>query len=174
MNAFTLLPALTATALTTKQHPYKLTKENITMKTKLIEKLVNDYNKKTGSEYPVEVEGFKYNVKRYIKAIKENRMMCSIDKVAPSGMSRTLKFVEMVKGGYKQHGTTQHNVYNFYVLFDMLQHEKVRDSDYFRIHGCGMDMVFNTNYNIIREFYHLGFITLKTCKVLEQKTPHVI
>ena len=115
-------------------------------------------------------DNFIADVKRYIKACKEHRLICSIDTVSASGMSRTMKFMEhsfdrKLKRGY---------ILNFYMLFKVLGHQKVKDSDYFRITGCGMDMVFNTNYNNIREFKYMGFLQDKTARVLEQNTPAVI
>lgn len=126
--------------------------------------LLAKYNK--NNKYETTVEDFERHAKRYLKAIKETRMICSIGKVSSSGMSRTLKFLEMPKnGGYLS---------NFYMLFDILGHTKVNNSDYFRIGGCGMDMVFATNYNIVRTLFNFGLCTAKTCKVLEQNTPQVV
>lgn len=131
-----------------------------------IENLLKPYNK--NKRRPITVADFERHAKRYIKACKQNRMICSVDKVSASGMSRTLKFLEMNGKG------NSHYLYNFYLLFDILGYQKVKDSDYFRISGCGMDMVFNTNYTIIHELKSLGFITQKTCGVLAQMQPHNI
>ena len=134
------------------------------MKNKEITKLVNKFNK--NNQFPITEADFKLNAKRYIKACKEHRLICSIGSVSSSGMSRTMKFLEMPKnGGY---------LMNFFNLFEITGHHKVKDSDYFRITGCGMDMVFATNYNLIHEFYWLGFITKKTCDKLAQQTPQVV
>jgi hypothetical protein len=133
---------------------------------KPIEDLLKPYNK--GKVYPMSVDDFIENAKRYILAVKEERVMCVIDAVSRSGMSRTMKFVEMTSSNYRG----RHIILNFFRLFEVLGHEKVKDSDFFRIHGCGMDMVFNTNYNIIHELRSLGFINKKTCAALAQKTPH--
>ena len=111
---------------------------------------------------------FASNAKRYIKAIKDGRMCCVIDSVSSSGMSRTLKFIECNgKAG-------NYNYYNFYWLFDQLGYAKVKNSDLFRVYGCGMDMVFATNYDIIHTFKNLGFITKKTAGNLSKKTPYTV
>jgi hypothetical protein len=111
---------------------------------------------------------FESNAKRYIKSIRDGRMLCIIDSVSSSGMSRTLKFVECNgKAG-------NYHYYNFYWLFDNLGYQKVKNSDLFRVFGCGMDMVFATNYNIIYTFKNLGLITNKTADNLSQKTPHTV
>jgi len=133
-----------------------------------INKMVEAHNK--GEKFPTESDTFIYSCNRYIKASRENRLMCSIDTVSKSGMSRTMKFFEMSK----DKKTKDHYILNFYQLFCILGYTKVRDSDYFRISGCGMDMVFATHYNIIHELHGLGFITKKTRDTLAQKTPHNI
>ena len=114
-------------------------------------------------------EGFYDNAIRYIKAIKDSRMMCNIKSVSRSGMSRNIRFFEM-DGSKKD----KFRVYNFYAFFLSIGYQKVNDSDCFRIHGCGMDMIFHTNYNIIHRLHNLGFISQKECAILAQLTPHVI
>ena len=106
--------------------------------------------------------------KRYIKAIKEGRIICNIDTVSSSGMSRTIKFLECSKGrnGY--------NYLNFYKFMIDLGFTPVKQKNTFRISGCGMDMIFHTNCTIINNLHRLGFINKKQCTELEQKTPSVI
>lgn len=137
------------------------------IKTEEIEKLVSNYNK--GHQWETSTDDFISHARRYIKACKEKRLMCSIGSVSQSGMSRTLKIVEMDKTHSKQF-----SVYNFYQLYDVLGYQKVKDSDYFRINGCGMDMVFATNYGVIHTLHRLGLINKRTCESLAQNTPHVI
>ena len=112
----------------------------------------------------IEYFDFYDNAIRYIKAIKQGRMLCSIDTVSRSGMSRTLKFMEFEKG----------NIYNFNAFFRALKFNQVKDSDYFRIRGCGMNMVFDTNYTIIHRLYRLGFLSYEECSNLAQLTPKCI
>jgi hypothetical protein len=116
-----------------------------------------------------EIDTFIQNAKRYVKAVKQRRIICKIDTVSSSGMSRTIKFLEC-SGSVK----TGFNYLNFYQLFDQLGFSKVRNNDTFRIHGCGMDMIFHTNYTIIHRLWRLGFISKKECEYLAQMTPSVI
>lgn len=117
-----------------------------------------------------QVNDFIRNAERYIKAVKEGRLLCSIPSVSQSGMSRNMKFVEV--NGSKKDGF---RVYNFWALFKMLGYSESRkEQDAFLISGCGMDMVFATNYNIIHQLHNLGFITKKQCDKLSQKTPPTI
>lgn len=138
--------------------------ENIN--TNEVEKIVKKYNK--GKNYPMEKETFLEHAQRYIKAIREHRMICSIGSVSRSGMSRTIKFLEMDKGG------DRHHLLNFYQFFEALGYSKVKDSDYFRIGGCGMDMIFYTNYTIMHQLKNMGFITSEECSKLAQATPQVV
>lgn len=102
---------------------------------------------------------FLRDAKTYLKAIKENRMLCIIKSVSASGMSRVINFHSFEKTYYIQ----------YYCFFKALGYQSTNDG--FRIHGCGMDMVFNTNYNIVHTLHRLGFISKKECDILAQKTP---
>ena len=106
---------------------------------------------------------------RYVKAIKENRIICSIGRVSSSGMSRTIKFVECSKG------TNRYNFMNFWAFFKVLGYTEARGSrDYFSISGCDMDMIFHTNYTNIHYMNRLGIINKPNCAHLAQQTPTVI
>lgn len=133
-----------------------------------INEYIKGYNKK--NNYKIDANTFIDNAKRYIKAIKENRMICSIGSVSKSGMSRTIKFVELAKSD----DSDRHHLYNFYQFFDVLGYTKIKDSDYFRIGGCGMDMIFYTNYSIIHNLKSIGLVSDDECKTLSQNTPSVI
>lgn len=110
-------------------------------------------------------EQFISDVKSYIKAIKEGRMLNTIHSVSSSGMSRVISFhsCEKNKNGF---------YYRQYVsLFRALGYSKGSTDFNFRITGCGMDMIFHTNYSNIHLFYNLGFINKSECDILCQKTP---
>jgi len=114
-------------------------------------------------------EDFFNNALRYIEAIRENRIICSIAKVSASGMSRQIKFIEA------SHSETRTNWYNFHVFFKCLGYREARGNrDYFTISGCGMDMIFHTNYTNIHKLGRLGFLTKEEVSSLAQNTPHVI
>ena len=135
-----------------------------------IVQIITAYNRK--NKYEVSVDDFIYHGKRYIKAIKEGRMVCSIGSVSSSGMSRTIKFVEVARG--KRGGQVHYNVMSFYQFFTLLEYTPVKNSDYFRISGCGMDMVFHTNYSIIGQLQRLGLVEKAVSEKLRQATPPVI
>ena len=137
---------------------------------KIILNIQNDkeLSKRIEKRNYTDVNDFVNNANRYIKAIKSRAMMCKIDKVSASGMSRNIKFFECSKGknGY--------NVLNFFALFELLGYTNVKNTDTFRINGCGMDMIFHTNYSIIHELGSLGFLSKNEVSKLAQMTPHVI
>jgi hypothetical protein len=128
-----------------------------------------ELSKKIASISYYTVENFISDVKAYISAIKERRMLCVIESVAPSGMSRVLKYNSC--GGNKKTGF---NYRQYSCLFESLGYSRAKNSDGFRVNGCGMDMNFNTNYNNIHDFYSLGFITKEECAKLAQATPVVL
>lgn len=104
--------------------------------------------------------------KTYIKAIKERRMLCIIKSVSNSGMSRVIKFSSPQKSN---DGKFYYRNYN--CLFIALGYSEAKNQDGFRINGCGMDMVFHTNYCIIHDLFRLGLINEKDKQVLAQETP---
>jgi len=104
----------------------------------------------------------------YIKAISERRMINVIKSVSSSGMRRVIKFTscEGKKGNFYQR--------QYYSLFIAMGYAYDKNKDGFIISGCGMDMIFHTNYSLIHDFKRLGFITEDQCKKLAQETPNTI
>lgn len=117
------------------------------------------------------LEAFTTDSNMYLKAIAENRMMCCIKKVSASGMSRNLKFNSCEKG---THPSRKYYYRRYNSFFIAMGYAEVKDSDSFRIGGCGMDMVFHTNYTIIHKLHRLGFINKAQCDKLCQMTPTVL
>lgn len=113
---------------------------------------------------------FIYDAEAYIKAIRQHRMLCLIKSVSKSGMSRVLEFHSCEKSDLNE----QYRYRQFICLFLALGYSQVKDSGGFRVNGCGMDMVFHTNYSIIRNLWRLGFLTKEECVILEQETPVIL
>ena len=122
------------------------------------------------------VENFISDAKDYIKAISEYRMLCVIEKVSSSGMSRNIKFHSCEQSGKDKTATESRTFYyrQYRCLFIALGYTEVKNSDSFRIGGCGMDMVFHTNYSIIHRLHRLEFLDESECDKLAQKTPTVL
>lgn len=112
-------------------------------------------------------ENFIKDANQYIEAIQEDRMLCNIPSVSSSGMSRVIKFSSCEKNSIRK--TYWYS--NYYAFFLAMGYKEDKNHDGFRIHGCGMDMVFHTNYSIIHKLHNLGFFNRKRCDVLAQKTP---
>jgi len=112
------------------------------------------------------MEQFDKTAKQYIAAIREARMFCIIESVSRSGMSRNLKFISA------ERDTEGRNWFsNYYAFFRCMGYSPAKDGDAFRIGGCGMDMVFHTNYSIMHRLESLGYITKEECECLAQLTP---
>lgn len=116
--------------------------------------------------YSFNSEEFLQNAERYIKACKQRRIFCIIHSVSKSGMSRKLSFNE---AQVNQDGNC--NFLNFTALFTALGYSDRNKNGEFTVNGCGMDMVFHTNYSIIHNLYNLGILTKKECERLAQNTP---
>ncbi len=109
------------------------------------------------------VETFIEHALDYISAIKDKRMFCVIDSVSASGMSRVIHFHSWSKCYYR----------NYWSMFKALGFSEISNSGAFRISGCGMDMIFHTNYTNMHNLQRLGFISKKQCESLAQLTPQV-
>lgn len=147
------------------------------MKTTILENIANDKEiQKAGKKmnYPLTNEEFYNTALDYINAIKEGRMLCVIPKVSNSGMSRQIKFHSFQQYQQQSNNTTVGYYRQYWAFFKMLGYREVKNSDAFTISGCGMDMIFHTNYTIIHRLKRLGFITDDECKVLAQMTPTVL
>ena len=115
-----------------------------------------------------DTEQFIKQAKQYIKAINQNKMFCIIKSVSSSGMSRQIAFFST------EQNKNTHRFYqsNYRFLFDKLGYKESKNNwGYYTINGCGMDMIFHTNYSIIRKLHSLGFISKKQCEKLVQQTP---
>jgi len=115
-------------------------------------------------------EQFINDANRYLLAIEQGRMINSIGSVSASGMSRNIKFLSCEKHSNED----RYQYYNFYCLFVALGFRKAKKDHYFNINGCGMDMIFHTNYTIVHDLFRLGFIDKAKCEVLAQMTPTTI
>ena len=81
-------------------------------------------------------------LKEILKGTKKDnngyRLAFKIERVAPSGMSRCLSIYAQ-KGEYKRDITR---------LFCEIMEETYTKDGYMRVYGCGMDMLFNTCYEL--------------------------
>lgn len=93
----------------------------------------------------------KMNAERFIKALKERRILCTVKNVSRSGMSRIISFCEVVRlnSGYA--------IYQFNWFFKNLGYEYRNDWDAIRVGGCGMDMILATLSGVCGTLKYNGF-----------------
>lgn len=127
--------------------------------------LSNDVKKLIAKNTYYSEEQFISDAKQYIEAIKEGRVIVSVVSVSKSGMSRRLKVL-----AYQRNDNNDKGYYRqFNSMFEALGY---KFKDYaFTVNGCGMDMIFHTNYSAMHAFNRMGIITDKECDNLSQQTP---
>lgn len=106
------------------------------------------------AEYLQSEEG-KRNAERFIKALKEGRLVCSVKSVSSSGMSRVISFCEVAKIGYPK--KDRYALYQFNWFFKNLGWTYVNSRDAIRVGGCGMDMIFHVLYSVCGTLEYYGF-----------------
>ena len=100
---------------------------------------------------------------RYIKALKERRIIANVVRVSSSGMSRTVKVREIGKAT-----TYGYCLNTFYCFLKVCGFSTNKDGNIV-LKGCGMDMIFSMNYEICSIIKHLGVISEKEFKELSQR-----
>lgn len=107
-----------------------------------------------------DVETFAEDCRRYAKALKDGRLIASVKSVSRSGMRRVICIEEMAKGYNDRY------VLNTFVSFFEAINIGTNKDGYVIANGCGMDMIFHTNYTICRILYRLGVLSEKECNTL--------
>lgn len=97
----------------------------------------------------------KWNAERFIKALKEQRIVVSIPHVSSSGMSRIIRFREI--NGYKSGNKYHYAIYQFDWFLEQLGYSYDKNWDGIKIGGCGMDMVFATLDAVSSSLKYYGF-----------------
>jgi hypothetical protein len=125
-------------------------------------KLSKEIIKKIEKEEYYTKERFLSDAKCYIKAVESGRILYTVTHVSNSGMSRNINVKsfegKMSQGYYRQYS----------LMFKILGYSQTKNYD-LKISGCGMDMVWNTNYNTIKSLQRLGFLSKKRSDTLSQK-----
>ena len=108
-------------------------------------------------------EGFIKDCQTYIKALKSGRLQYRVTSISSSGMSRDILISSfegsMAKGYYRNYTSMLEALgFNFASKY----------ASEIRVKGCGMNMLFATNYNIIHTFKNIGLINSKPCQILAQ------
>ena len=128
-----------------------------------------EFEKKMERVYGYTLEDFEKDANDYVNAIGDGRMVVNVGSVAKSGMSRSVKFASC------QQGRDRYWYRHYNSMFQALGYAKAHHhNDYYVIRGCGMDMIFATNYDIIHNLHTLGIITKEQRDHLSQQTPTVL
>lgn len=97
----------------------------------------------------------KRNAERFIKALKERRLICSVKSVSSSGMSRIITFNEVARIGYPK--KKSYTLYHFNWFFKCIGYTYDNKWDAIRVNGCGMDMIFGTIYGVCETLIYYGW-----------------
>lgn len=131
-------------------------------------KLNSDVLKNISKDSYYSEEQFTHDARKWISAIKTGSMLCIIKSVSSSGMSRNMAFNSCEK-------TKTGCYYRQYLRFLEAIGQRVNYVKYvIVVSGCGMDMVFHTNYTIIHQLHRMGFTNKVDCDKLSQMTPTVL
>jgi len=111
------------------------------------------------------------DAERWISAVREGRLICTVKNVSRSGMSRTFYYFELKKSDHND----KSYIMQFYAFLKAMGYTESRSHDHaITVGGCGMDMNFNTNYSIIHSLARLGFLSDEDRDILCQQTPHIV
>lgn len=109
-------------------------------------------------------EDFVKDCKVYIKALKAGRVKYTVTNVSKSGMSRDI-FIQSFEGTM-----TKGYFRTYFSMLEVLGYRFAsKYSSDIKVSGCGMNMLFATNYNIIHSFKAMNLISAKECEILCQK-----
>ena len=104
------------------------------------------------------------DIELYINALKEGRLQYLVIKVSPNGMNRNI----LIQSCEQSKNTNNFYFRQYTRMFEMLNYKL--DKDYnVRVSGCGMNMLFATNYYLIHTFKHMNIISAAEAKILAQK-----
>ena len=121
--------------------------------------------KRINKETYYDIDNLIHDINTYIAAVKSGRISYDVITVSKSGMSRTIKITSAEKSGRNQFYYRQYQA-----MLGILGETVVSGySNTIRVYGCGMNMLFATNYNLMHKFRRLGFISKKQCATLAQK-----
>ena len=113
------------------------------------------------------IDQFIRDAQTYLRAVKERRISYTVGAVSKSGMSRTLIITSCERSRWDGKISYYYRQYNT-MLQAMGYSVKRGCRDSIRVHGCGMNMLFATNYNIVWSLHRLGFISRRQCDLLCQ------
>lgn len=107
--------------------------------------------KKDVAKY-LQSENGKRNAERFLKAVREHRILCNVKRVSSSGMSRVIGVYEIQND---ENGRPHILQFNWF-LGQMGWTYSDKDNA-IRVGGCGMDMIFHLLYTTVENLRYYGF-----------------
>ena len=133
--------------------------------------LTQEFYKFTKNFVESDKEAIKRGAEAYINASRTGSLCCVVKSVSKSGLSRKLLFFSVDR---ISEGNCAPYYYGYFL--ELLGYKASRNycDSCITVNGCGMDMVFHTNYRVINMLCDFGFITEAERDTLRQKTPHTL
>ena len=104
------------------------------------------------------------DIQDYIKALKDGRLQYLVMNVSQSGMNRNILIQSC------EQSKTNNSFYfrQYSRMFEMLNYKL--DKNYnIKVVGCGMNMLFATNYYLIQTFKSMNIVSENEANILAQK-----
>ena len=108
-------------------------------------------------------EAGKMNAERFLKAVREHRILCNIKRVSRSGMSRVIGVYEI-----QNDENGRPNILQFNWFLGQMGWTYSDKDHAIRVGGCGMDMIFHLLSSSVEKLRDYGFkveprLELTTC-----------
>lgn len=124
-------------------------------------KLTRDIIKRLDGNKYYSQEDFISDCKTYMKALQAGRVLYTVTHVSRSGMTRYIDVTSY-------EGTRKKGYFrNYYTMLSVLGYS-FNQCNEIKVSGCGMDMLFATNYNIIQTFKNIGLVSKPKANRLSQ------
>ena len=126
--------------------------------------LSKDIEKRLSKEEYYTKEMLLDDIQDYIKALKEGRLQYLVMNVSSSGMSRAI----LIQSCEQSKSNNSFYFRQYSRMFEMLNYKL--DKNYnIKVSGCGMNMLFATNYYLIQTFKSMNIISENEADILAQK-----
>lgn len=126
--------------------------------------LAKEMIKRLSKEEYYTQEDFTKDIQTYIKALREGRLQYLVMNVSNSGMNRNI----LVQSCEQNKNNNNFYYRQYSKMFEILGYKLDKNFN-IKVSGCGMNMLFATNYNLIRTFKNMNIITAEDCEMLAQK-----
>lgn len=108
--------------------------------------------KKNKVEEYLQSEEGKMNAERFLKAVREHRLLCTVKRVSSSGMSRIIGVYEI-----QNDENGRPNILQFNWFLGQMGWTYSNKDNAIRVGGCGMDMIYHVLYSTVNNLRYYGF-----------------